>query len=155
MDADAQRPNVGHAQSSTLSEREPGFLSGLANLLPRLGYTGVLPSVSFERVPERPTSAVSSSSRSRASSVGFDDDAEAFRTDSTDLLSRPSADQTETSTSGRTGQDIVSAGDSTAAAAAAERHRLGTGSSVDLQVVAQANLQQQELLPTVLPRLAC
>ena len=154
MDADAQRPNVGHAQSNTLSEREPGFLSGLANLLPRLGYTGVLPSVSFERGPERPTSAVSSSSRSRASSVGFDDDAEAFRTDSTDLLSRPSADQTETSTSGRTGQDIVSAGDSTAAAAA-ERHRLGTGSSVDLQVVVQANLQQRELLPTVLPRLAC
>ena len=134
MDTDAHRPNVGRPQSSTLAEREPGFLSGLASLLPRLGYTGVLPNVTFER-QERPLAGAPSLLQSRASSVGSDGssaDSEAFRRESTALPNTAYTDQPETSTSGRNSEDTVSAEDSTAAAA--ERHRLGTGSNVDLQV---------------------
>lgn len=143
MNADAQRPNVGRAASSTLAEREPGFLSGLASLLPRLGYTGVLPNVTFER-QERPLAGVPSLSQSRASSVGSDGssgDSEAFRRESTALLNTVYADQPETSTSGRNSQDAAE--DNTAASA--ERHRLGTGSNVDLQVDLQADLQAAQV----------
>lgn len=134
MNAAAHGQNVGHAHSDTL-EREPGLLSGLASLLPRLGYTGVLPSVTFEGQERPPLAGVPSSSQSRASSAGSDSssaDSEAVRRESTALLSTAYADQPETSTSGRNGQDSGSAEDNTAAAA--ERHRLGTGSNVDLQV---------------------
>ena len=135
MNVDAQRPNVGRAQSSTLAEREPGFLSGLASLLPRLGYTGVLPNVSFER-QERPLAGALSLPQSRASSVGSDGssaDSEAFRRESTALLNTVYADQPETSTSGRNSQEQPASAEENTAAAA-ERHRLGTGSNVDLQV---------------------
>lgn len=144
MDGDAHRPTVGRAQSSTLAEREPGFLSGLASLLPRLGYTGVLPNVTFER-QERSLAGVS---QSRASSVGSDDssaDSEALRRESTALLNTAYADQPETSTSGRNSQDTASAEDSTAAAA--ERHRLGNGSNVDLQVTIHSAQQPEMLVP--------
>lgn len=133
MDADTQRPNNVRTRSSTHAEREPGLLSGLASLLPRLGYTGVLPSVSFER-QERPRVAESSLLRSRASSVGSDDssvEGTSSGQDSSEVLLP--AEQSEVSTSGRTGQDTSPIADSTAAAAA-ERHRLGAGSSIDLQV---------------------
>lgn len=135
MNAAAHSQSVGHAHSDTLAfEREPGLLSGLASLLPRLGYTGVLPSVNFEG-QERPLAGVPSSSQSRASSAGSESssaDLDAVRRESTALLNTAHADQSETSTSGRNGQDSGSAEDNTAAAA--ERHRLGTGSNVDLQV---------------------
>lgn len=135
MNAPAHGQNVGHARSDTLAfEREPGLLSGLASLLPRLGYTGVLPSVNFEG-QERPLAGLPSSSQSRASSAGSDSssaDSEVVRTESTALLNTAYADQPETSTSGRNGQHSGSAEDNTAAAA--ERHRLGTGSNIDLQV---------------------
>ena len=141
MNADAQRPNFGRAQSSTVAEREPGFLSGLASLLPRLGYIGVLSNVTFER-QERALAGVPSLSESRVSSVGSDGssaDSEAFRRESTALLNTVYADQPDTSTSGRNSQDAASTEDNTAAAA--ERHRLGTGSNVDLQVRFTVNWQ--------------
>ncbi|KAL3154418.1 hypothetical protein ABBQ32_013890 [Trebouxia sp. C0010 RCD-2024] len=134
MDTDAQIPGQGHAPTSTLAVRETGFLSGLVSLLPRLGYSAVLPSVFFER-QERPLAGVPSFPRSRASSVGSDDDSTgsaAFRGESSDLLLP--ADQPETSTSGRNAQNTALTEDN--AAAAAERHRLGAGGSFDLQAIA-------------------
>ena len=132
MDADTQRSAHVRTRSGTHAEREPGLLSGLASLLPRLGYTGVLPTVSFER-QERPRVVDSSLLRSRASSVGSDDSSvEGTNSgqDSSEVLLP--TEQPEASTSGRTGQDTSPVADTTAAAA--ERHRLGAGSSVDLQV---------------------
>ena len=155
MSAGTHGQNVGHPRSDTLAfEREPGLLSGLASLLPRLGYTGVLPSVNFEG-QERPLAGLPSSSQSRASSAGSDSssaDSEAVRRqESTALLNTAYAEPPETSTSGRNGQDSGSAEDNTAAAA--ERHRLGTGSNIDLQVTilnlqlfyAQGSLWQQTI----------
>ena len=146
MDAEAQTPSQGYAPNSTLPERDTGFLSGLASLLPRLGFPAVLPSAFFER-QERPLAGLSSLSRSRASSVGSDDDSTgsaALRRDSSDLLLP--ADQPETSTSGRSGQDTALTEDN--AAAAAERHRLGTGGSFDLQVLANPTYSRRERVPT-------
>lgn len=148
MDAEAQIPGQGHAPTSTLAERETGFLSGLVSLLPRLGYSAVLPSVFFER-QERPLARVPSFSRSRASSVGSDDDSTgsaAFRQESSDLLLP--ADQPETSTSGRTAQNPAITEDN--AAAAAERHRLGAGGSFDLQVLSKQVVAGRNLSPPLL-----
>lgn len=151
MNAATHGQNVGHTPSDTLGfEREPGLLSGLASLLPRLGYTGVLPSVNFE-AQERPLAGVPSSSQSRASSASSDSSsAEAVRRESTALLNTAYADQPETSTSGRNGQESGSAEDNTAAAA--ERHRLGSGSSVDLQVtILCARDSMQQMVAKVSP----
>ena len=132
MDTNAPRPGLVRARNSSHAEREPGLLSGLASLLPHFDYSGVLPSASFER-QERPHRVDVDSLRSAASSSGSASDNSSTqgalsRQDSSEVLLL--AEQPEASTSGRNGQEPPIR-DRTAAAA--ERHRLGAGGSVDLQ----------------------
>ncbi len=131
MDLGAQRSRSAPARSSVQHERESGLLSGLVDLLPRLGYRGLVPSVSFVR-QEGPLLPGAAQSRQHSREVSEDDTVESTLStqDSTEVQSH--VEQSEASTSGRDGQETVPQAESPAAAA--ERHRVGSANSFDLQV---------------------
>ena len=132
MDSDAPRPGFARSRSTAQHEREPGLLNGLVDLLPSLGYRGLLPNLSFVRQEQRPLLAAAAQSRqhSRAVSEGSNAESTASSQDSTG--EQLQAEQSEASTSGRDGQETSVPAETPAAAA--ERHRIGSATSFDLQV---------------------
>ena len=133
MDNDASRAGLIRARSGIQHERDSGFLSGLVDLLPRLGYRGLLPSVSFVRQEQRPLLPIAAQTRQHSQAASGDSDiAESISSTQDSTEQQLQVEESEVSTSGRDGQEANQQTESPAAAA--ERHRIGSGNSFDLQV---------------------
>lgn len=133
MDDNASRAGLVRARSGTQHERDSGFLSGLVDLLPRLGYRGLLPSVSFVRQEQRPLLPIAAQTRQHSRAASEDSNiAESISSTQDSTEQQLQAEQSEVSTSGRDGQEANQQTESPAAAA--ERHRMGSANSFDLQV---------------------
>ena len=132
MEQGEARPVPAPSRSLTQHSQEPGVFSGVLDLLPRLGYSSLLPSISFTQQQRvlRPSDAISRP-HSRSLSEGSGPESAASTSDSTEALLQ--AEQSEASTSGR-GASQETAGQADTPAAAAARHRTGSANSFDLQV---------------------
>ncbi|DBB07832.1 TPA: hypothetical protein ACH3X3_009240 [Trebouxia sp. C0006] len=136
MDDNALSAGLVRARSGVQHERDSGFLSGLVDLLPRLGYRGLLPSVSFARQEQRPLLPIAAQTRQHSRAASQDSNtAESVSSTQDSTEQQLQAEQSEVSTSGRDGQIANQQTDSPAAAA--ERHRIGSANSFDLQLWAQ------------------
>lgn len=133
MDYDASRAGLVRARSGVQHERDSGFLSGLVDLLPRLGYRGLLPSVSFVRQEQRPLLPIAAQASQPSQAASEDSNiAESISSTQDSTEQQLQVEQSEVSTSGRDGQEANQQTESPAAAA--ERHRIGSANSFDLQV---------------------
>ena len=143
MDNDASRAGLIRARSGIQHERDSGFLSGLVDLLPRLGYRGLLPSVSFVRQEQRPLLPIAAQTRQHSQAASGDSDIAEISSTQDSTEQQLQVEQSEVSTSGRDGQEANQQTESPAAAA--ERHRIGSGNSFDPQVWLLALTAVQQL----------
>ena len=130
MEQDHAPSGAARGRSFPQQPQEPGLFNGLLDLLPRLGLSNLLSSVSIVQQERVPRPILHSRQHSRALSEESTPDSTDSTQDSTEALLQ--TEQSEASTSGRNAPD--SAGQADAPAVAAARHRVGSANNFDLQV---------------------